>query len=81
MAATISQAIFLKEENLIEAFNNFDQAKKGYFGVEDLKSVLSDPDLAMNERDFELIFREAFSEGKDKIYFEDFKKMMEHLAT
>jgi len=24
LAATISQAIFLKEENLIEAFNNFD---------------------------------------------------------
>jgi Ca2+-binding EF-hand superfamily protein len=49
--------------------------------IEDLKSALSDPDLAINEKDFELIFREAFSDGKDKIGFEDFKKMMEHLAT
>lgn len=37
LAATISQAIFLKEENLKEAFNNFDQSRKGYFDIEDLK--------------------------------------------
>lgn len=81
LAATISQAIFLKEENLKEAFNNFDQSRKGYFDIEDLKRNLGDPDLTFNQQEFELIFKEAFPDGKDKIYFPDFKRMMEHLAT
>jgi Ca2+-binding EF-hand superfamily protein len=33
LAATISQAIFLKEENLKEAFLYFDKEGKGYFDV------------------------------------------------
>ena len=33
LAATISQAIFLKEENLKEAFSNFDHDRKGYFDL------------------------------------------------
>lgn len=81
LAATISQAIFLKEENLKEAFNNFDQTRKGYFDIEDLKNALGDSDLSFNQSEFEMIFKEAFPDGKDKIYFPDFKRMMEHLAT
>jgi Ca2+-binding EF-hand superfamily protein len=46
LSATISQAIFLKEENLIEAFNNFDKTKKGYFDLQDLKDVIDDPSLS-----------------------------------
>lgn len=53
LAATISQAIFLKEENLKEAFNNFDQGRKGYFDLDDLKTVLADPDLVFNNKEFE----------------------------
>lgn len=69
LAATISQAIFLKEENLKEAFNNFDQGRKGYFDLDDLKTVLADPDLVFNNKEFEQIFKEAFPDGKDKINF------------
>lgn len=71
----------MKEENLKEAFNNFDQNRKGYFDIEDLKMSLGDPDFTFNQAEFEMIFREAFPDGKDKIYFPDFKRMMEHLAT
>lgn len=81
LAATISQAIFLKEENLKEAFANFDQERKGYFDLQDLKDSLGDPDLSINNEEFEYIFKEAFPDGKKKITFEDFKLMMEHLAT
>lgn len=35
LAATISSAIFLKEENLKEAFYKFDIDKKGYFDLSD----------------------------------------------
>ena len=80
LAATISQAIYLKEENLREAFNNFDKEKRGFFDLEDLKTTLADPGLKTNEADFELIFKEAFPNGKIKIYYEDFKLMMESLA-
>lgn len=48
LAATVSQAIFLKEENLKEAFNSFDESKKGWFNKEDLKNKLYDPDLIYN---------------------------------
>lgn len=81
LAATISQAIFLKEENLKEAFNHFDQKRKGYFDLDDLQKALGDPDLAIDNQAFEVIFKEAFPDGKQKINYEDFKKMMEHLAN
>ncbi len=81
LAATISQAIYLKDENLREAFSNFDKEKKGYFELEDLQKALVDPRLNMNSQDFELVFAEAFPERKKQIYFEDFKAMMERLAT
>ncbi len=42
LAATISQAIYLKEANLKEAFNNFDQQKKGFFGINEIVSALDD---------------------------------------
>jgi calcium-dependent protein kinase len=45
LAATISQSIYLKEENLKEAFNYLDKEKKEYFGLQDLKVVLSDPEI------------------------------------
>ena len=48
LAATVSQAIFLKEENLKEAFNSFDVEKKGWFNKADLKNKLYDPDLIYN---------------------------------
>mmetsp|Transcript_13673 Transcript_13673/g.13395 ORF Transcript_13673/g.13395 Transcript_13673/m.13395 type:complete len:101 (+) Transcript_13673:1259-1561(+) len=81
LAATISHAIYLKEENLREAFNNFDKEKKGYFDLDNLKNVLEDPGLKMDNQDFELIFKEAFPNGKQKIFYEDFKNMMIHLAS
>ena len=49
LAATISQAIFLKEENLKEAFNSFDTEKKGWFTYEDLRNKLHDPELNYNQ--------------------------------
>lgn len=48
LAATVSSAIFLKEENLREAFNSFDVKKKGFFTKEDLRDKLYDPDLNYN---------------------------------
>ena len=53
LAATISQAIFLKEENLKEAFSSFDVDKKGWFTKEDLKGKLYDPDLIYKDEDFQ----------------------------
>lgn len=79
LAATISQSIYLKDDNLKEAFNNFDHDRDGYFDLENLKDALSDPSLKMSNQDFELIFKEAFPNGKTKINFDDFKQMMEHL--
>jgi Ca2+-binding EF-hand superfamily protein len=53
LASTISQAIFLKEDNMKEAFNNFDSQRKGYFDINDLKKSLGDPDLKFNSQEFE----------------------------
>ena len=64
-----------------EAFNSFDTEKKGWFGVDDLKGSLIDPDFSYNKEEFQQIFEEAFPGGKDKITFADFKAWMEHLAT
>lgn len=82
LAATISQAIFMKEENLLEAFNNFDKERKGYFNLSDLRVALSSSNYDYdNEEDFEMIFKEAFPTGKTQIYYKDFKKMMEYLSN
>lgn len=48
LAATISQSIYLKEDNLMEAFNNFDHDRDGYFDLENLKDSLRDPALMMS---------------------------------
>jgi calcium-dependent protein kinase len=81
LAATISQSIYLKEENLREAFNRIDSHKKGYFDLNDLAEFLNDPDLNVNKTDIDLIFEEAFPQGKSRIYYEDFKNMMQHLHS
>jgi Ca2+-binding EF-hand superfamily protein len=64
LASTISSAIFLKEENLREAFSNLDKDKKGYFDVSDLKNAIGDPELKLNSQEFEKVFLEAFPNGK-----------------
>jgi Ca2+-binding EF-hand superfamily protein len=46
-----------------------------------LKDSLGDPDLSFNNEEFEQIFKEAFPDNKNKITYEDFKSMMEHLAA
>lgn len=43
LAATISHSIYLSEDNLKEAFNNFDHDRDGYFDLENMKAALSDP--------------------------------------
>ena len=53
LTATISHAIYLREDNLKEAFNNFDKEKKGYFDLSDMKSCLCDPDSPISPFEFE----------------------------
>jgi len=43
--------------------------------------LLEDPDLAVNTKDIDSIFKEAFPDGKQKVYFADFKRMMQCLAS
>jgi len=62
-----------------EAFGHFDRDNKGYFDKEDLQAAISEPELIRNH-DFELVLKEAFPNGTNKIYYDDFKCMMEKLA-
>lgn len=64
-----------------EAFNSFDEQKKGWFNKEDLKKKLYDPEFNYNQEDFDYIFKEAFPNGIEKITYDDFKQWMEILAT
>ncbi len=60
VTATISHAIYLKEENLKEAFNHFDREGKGFFNLQDMKISISDPDSPVSSVEIERIFKEAF---------------------
>jgi Ca2+-binding EF-hand superfamily protein len=60
LSATISQTVFLKEENLKEAFSKFDTEKKGHFGVDDLMKVFSTSGIDIKNKEVEMVFKEAF---------------------
>ena len=80
LTATISQSIYLKEENLREAFGNFDREKKGYFEREDLQKLFEESTLVIKSSDIDNIFDNAFPSGKKQINYNDFKNFMKHLT-
>mmetsp|Transcript_34944 Transcript_34944/g.33986 ORF Transcript_34944/g.33986 Transcript_34944/m.33986 type:complete len:110 (-) Transcript_34944:42-371(-) len=82
LAANISQRIFLKEENLRDAFNHFANTKST-FNIQDIISGLEKPHyqyLSCELMNADELFKECFPNGEQEIDFENFRHFMEMLA-
>ncbi len=67
----------MREENLREAFNFFDQENKGFFTSDDFKTAIGDQYLSFGgvHANFANVIEEAFPD-RPLITFEDFRMFM-----
>ncbi len=79
IAATIDQAIYLKNERLFEAFKSFDKDKSGKISVKEIGSIIN----AQNEEftNLESEIKRFDINGDGEIDYTEFCNMMENLQT
>mmetsp|Transcript_37685 Transcript_37685/g.27771 ORF Transcript_37685/g.27771 Transcript_37685/m.27771 type:complete len:166 (+) Transcript_37685:939-1436(+) len=80
LASTISQAVFLQEQNLKDAFNSLDTDLKGYFTIQDLINVVENSSVDVTSEELKMLINETFPNGNTKVKYQDFKAFMEQLS-
>jgi calcium-dependent protein kinase len=78
IAATMEQNMYLKEENLRNAFKMFDKDGSGKISIEEMKQALGAgvDDQTENEEDWHNMIEEVDIDGDGEIDFEEFISMM-----
>ena len=78
LAATMEQNLYLKEENLRNAFRMFDKDGSGKISVEEVKSILGAQKYQSEipEAQWEQLIGEVDQNGDGELDFEEFLKMM-----
>lgn len=82
IAATLEQSLFLKEQNLRNAFKMFDINKDGKISAEEIKQILGgQKTIQVDENQWEDILREVDVDGDGCVDYEEFIQMMKQNQT
>ena len=78
LAATLNSVDFAKEERLWSVFQYFDPEDTGYITADSVIEALRGRNLNVNEEGMIDFFNKLAEKGKDKITFNEFKKIFYH---
>ena len=83
LAATMEQNLYLKEENLRNAFRMFDSDGSGKISVEEVKQILGAKkyQAEIPEDQWEDLIGEVDQNGDGELDFEEFLKMMKNAVS
>ncbi len=78
LAATLEKSVYMKEENLRNAFKMFDADGSGKISVDEVKQILGAQKYQSDIEDsaWEDLIREVDIDGDGELDFEEFLKMM-----
>ena len=82
LAATMDAQIFMREENLRQAFMMFDKDGSGQIDASEIRALLEGEDLkgTVDGNQLDSIIREVDADGNGEINFEEFLVMMRKMA-
>lgn len=82
LAATMDAQIFMREENLRQAFMMFDKDGSGQIDASEIRALLEGEDLkgTVDSNQLDGIIREVDADGNGEINFEEFLVMMRKMA-